>query len=175
MKILVLQKAQYHSHHGCHHCQHVPTKHAKQAPNLQSAASAVKKQSLWSRVFDTLEDIINTHIDPPISLLSTFESAMGFDSKKITRLGVIPRYAEDGNAIRWFDVPGFNIFHTVNAWDEEGDDGKNYIATIAPNLLTIEHCVARIEASHGLMEIVKIDLEKGMVTRRPPCQEIISS
>lgn len=47
-----------------------------------------------------------------------------FDKTRPTRVGVLPRYAEDASDIKWFeaDGPGRMIFHTVNAWEEDGGE-----------------------------------------------------
>jgi carotenoid cleavage dioxygenase len=38
------------------------------------------------------------------------------------RIGVLPRSAESGDEVRWFEVPPFYAFHFLNAWD--ADDGR---------------------------------------------------
>ncbi|KAG8362911.1 hypothetical protein BUALT_BualtUnG0025100 [Buddleja alternifolia] len=48
------------------------------------------------------------------------KSPVGVDIDKIPRLGIIPRYAEDDSEMWWMDVPGFNLLHCVNAWEEDG-------------------------------------------------------
>ncbi|GAB2295868.1 carotenoid cleavage dioxygenase 4 [Dionaea muscipula] len=102
----------------------------------------------------------------PLRFLVAGGSLMEFNSGKVPRLGVIPRYAEYGSEMRWFNVPGFNIFHVVNGWDEIGEDGKQYIVLIAPNILSIEHGVRRLDLLHGSMEMVKINIEDGTATRK---------
>ncbi|KAJ0239259.1 carotenoid cleavage dioxygenase 4 [Hirschfeldia incana] len=91
-------------------------------------------------------------------------SPVGADNAKTPRLGVIPRYAGDESEMRWFEVPGFNIIHAINAWDE--DDGRS-IVLIAPNIMSIEHTLERMELVHALVEKVRIDLVTGIVTRHP--------
>ena len=41
-----------------------------------------------------------------------------FDSSLPTRFGVLPRYAENEDAMRWFEVPAVMMFHVANAWQE---------------------------------------------------------
>ncbi|KAI9083937.1 hypothetical protein K1719_034195 [Acacia pycnantha] len=91
-------------------------------------------------------------------------SPVGSDPSKVSRIGVIPRYAKDESQIKWFDVPGFNIIHAINAWDSE--DG-NEIVLIAPNILSVEHTLERMELVHAMVEKVRIDLKTGIVTRQP--------
>ncbi|KAM3397355.1 putative carotenoid cleavage dioxygenase 4, chloroplastic isoform X1 [Capsicum galapagoense] len=99
----------------------------------------------------------------PIDLI-TGGSPVGADSGKIPRLGVIPRYAKDESEMKWFDVPGFNIIHAINAWDEDGGDT---IVLVAPNILSVEHTLERMDMVHACVEKVKIDLKTGMVSRHP--------
>ena len=89
-------------------------------------------------------------------------SPVGSDPSKVSRIGVIPRYAKDESEMKWFDVPGFNIIHAINAWDEE--DG-NAIEMVAPNILSVEHTLERMELVHALVEKVRIDLNTGIVKR----------
>ncbi|KAF5199102.1 9-cis-epoxycarotenoid dioxygenase protein [Thalictrum thalictroides] len=98
----------------------------------------------------------------PMELLSGSGSVVGADTKKVPRIGVIPRYANDESEMRWFDVPGFNIIHAINAWDEEDS-----IVLIAPNILSVEHTLERMELIHASVEKVRINLKTGMVTRSP--------
>ncbi|MCD7470851.1 putative carotenoid cleavage dioxygenase 4, chloroplastic [Datura stramonium] len=99
----------------------------------------------------------------PIELI-TGGSPVGTDAGKIPRLGVIPRYAKDESEMKWFDVPGFNIVHAINAWDEDGGDT---IVLVAPNILSVEHTLERMDMIHACVEKVKIDLKTGMVSRHP--------
>lgn len=101
----------------------------------------------------------------PVDLVLEGGSPVGTDNGKTPRLGVIPRYAGDESEMKWFEVPGFNIIHAINAWDEE-DDG-NSIVLIAPNIMSIEHTLERMDLVHALVEKVKIDLVTGIVTRHP--------
>ncbi|GMY33602.1 putative carotenoid cleavage dioxygenase 4, chloroplastic [Fagus crenata] len=100
----------------------------------------------------------------PMEMIVGSGSPVGSDPSKVPRLGVIPRYAKDESEMRWFDVPGFNIIHAVNAWDEEDE---NAIVLVAPNILSVEHAMERTELVHALIEKVKIDLNTGIVTRHP--------
>nr|POF22970.1 putative carotenoid cleavage dioxygenase 4, chloroplastic [Quercus suber] len=91
-------------------------------------------------------------------------SPVGSDPSKVSRIGVIPRYAKDESEMKWFDVPGFNIIHAINAWDEED---VNAIEMVAPNILSVEHTLERMELVHALVEKVRIDLNTGIVKRYP--------
>lgn len=89
-------------------------------------------------------------------------SPVGLDPSKVSRIGIIPKYAKDDSEMRWFEVPGFNIMHAINAWDE--DDA---VVMVAPNLLSAEHTLDRMELIHALVEKVRIDLKTGIVSRQP--------
>ncbi|KAK9808682.1 hypothetical protein WJX72_001857 [[Myrmecia] bisecta] len=41
-----------------------------------------------------------------------------FDGTRVSRYGVLPRYAKDASALKWFELPGHMIFHVANAWQE---------------------------------------------------------
>lgn len=100
----------------------------------------------------------------PMDLMFEGGSPVGTDNGKTPRLGVIPKYAGDESEMKWFEVPGFNIIHAINAWDE--DDG-NAVVLIAPNIMSIEHTLERMDLVHALVEKVRIDLVTGIVTRHP--------
>ncbi|KAL3329739.1 hypothetical protein AABB24_033882, partial [Solanum stoloniferum] len=94
--------------------------------------------------------------------LITGGAPVGTNSRKVPRLGVIPRYAIDESEMRWFEVPGFNMMHAINAWEEDNGDT---IVVIAPNILSIEHFLKRLDLVHATIEQVKIDLKTGKVSR----------
>ncbi|XP_059303526.1 probable carotenoid cleavage dioxygenase 4, chloroplastic [Lycium ferocissimum] len=96
--------------------------------------------------------------------LITRGSPVGYNSKKVPRLGVIPRYARDESEMKWFEVPGFNMIHAINAWEE--DDGDT-IVVIAPNTISVDHFMERLDLIHASIEKVKIDLKTRMVRRYP--------
>ncbi|XP_010439749.1 PREDICTED: probable carotenoid cleavage dioxygenase 4, chloroplastic isoform X2 [Camelina sativa] len=100
----------------------------------------------------------------PMDFVLEGGSPVGADKGKTPRLGVIPKYAGDESEIKWFEVPGFNIIHAINAWDE--DDG-NAVVLIAPNIMSIEHTLERMDLVHALVEKVRIDLVTGIVSRHP--------
>ncbi|WOL04314.1 zeaxanthin 7,8(7',8')-cleavage dioxygenase, chromoplastic [Canna indica] len=87
---------------------------------------------------------------------------VGSDHGKVPRIGVIPRYATSEAEMRWYEVPGFNPVHALNAWEEDGD-----LVLVAPNVLSVEHALGRMELVHSCMEMVRIDLRGGAVSRTP--------
>ncbi|XP_073300037.1 probable carotenoid cleavage dioxygenase 4, chloroplastic isoform X1 [Primulina huaijiensis] len=92
---------------------------------------------------------------PPISV----------DPKKVPRLGIIPRDAMDESEICWVEVPGFNMVHAVNAWDEDRGGGET-IVMVAPNVLSVEHVLDRMDLIHACLEIIEINVKEKIVKRR---------
>ncbi|CAK9212803.1 unnamed protein product [Sphagnum troendelagicum] len=64
-------------------------------------------------------------MDPPVAVniknLARGEHVIKFDPSKESRLGLLPRYAQNESQIRWFTIPTCMIIHSANAW-EEGDE-----------------------------------------------------
>lgn len=85
------------------------------------------------------------------------------DAAKVPRLGVIPRYAEDDGEMWWVDVPGFNMMHAVNAWEEDGGDT---VVVVATNAQPVEHVLDRIDLVHSSFEKVEINVRERSVRRR---------
>ncbi|KAI8547193.1 hypothetical protein RHMOL_Rhmol07G0176200 [Rhododendron molle] len=100
----------------------------------------------------------------PMEMIFGSGSPVGANSSKIPRIGVIPRYAKDESEMRWFEVPGFNIVHAINAWDEDGGDT---VVMVAPNILSVENTLERMDLIHASVERVRIDLKTGFVSRHP--------
>nr|XP_043628488.1 probable carotenoid cleavage dioxygenase 4, chloroplastic [Erigeron canadensis] len=88
------------------------------------------------------------------------------DAAKVPRIGLLPRYARDESDMKWFEVPGFNIFHVVNAWDEMDEDGNEVVTLVAPNILTMEHFFERMDLIQASMEKVTIQIGTGVVSRQ---------
>ncbi|KAH6760847.1 nine-cis-epoxycarotenoid dioxygenase 4 [Perilla frutescens var. frutescens] len=107
--------------------------------------------------------------DPQI-VIRPFEILRGrpvlrVDADKVSRVGVIPRYAEDEREMFWIDEPGLNMLHVVNAWEE--DDGDT-IVIVASNILSVEHVLEQINLIHLSLEKIVIDAKtKKVVMRRP--------
>lgn len=99
----------------------------------------------------------------PLEMMSG-GSPVGANPGKVPRIGVVPRYAKDESEMRWFEVPGLNVIHAINAWDE--DDGDT-VVLVAPNILSVEHTLERMDLIHASIEKVRIDLRNGRVSRHP--------
>ncbi|CAN4076103.1 unnamed protein product [Withania somnifera] len=113
----------------------------------------------------------------PLGLI-TGGAPVSNNSTKVPRLGVIPRYATNEVEMKWFQVPGFNMIHAINAWEE--DDGATIVLiapniisidlVLAPYIISIEHFLEKLDLISATIEKVKIDLKTGKV-----CRNLIST
>ncbi|XP_051119591.1 probable carotenoid cleavage dioxygenase 4, chloroplastic [Andrographis paniculata] len=85
------------------------------------------------------------------------------DPAKIPRLGILPRYAVDETGMQWIVVPGFNMLHAFNAWEEDGDT----IVMVASNMLPVENFLENVESLHTSIERIEINLTTKTVRRTP--------
>lgn len=100
----------------------------------------------------------------PMEMMFGGGSPVGANAKKVPRIGILNRYAESDSEMRWFEVPGFNIIHALNAWEEEGG---NVVVMVAPNVISIEHALENTGLVHSCVEMVRIDLRTNVVCRTP--------
>ena len=100
--------------------------------------------------------------------LTMGETPLGYDANKTGRFCLLPRDSDSDSAPtkpQWFEAPGINCFHYLNAW-EEGEDEVVLIATeVSPadRIHEFPHTI-----TFGLSEI-RFDTRKGVVTRREIC------
>ncbi|XP_052138117.1 9-cis-epoxycarotenoid dioxygenase NCED2, chloroplastic-like isoform X3 [Oryza glaberrima] len=97
----------------------------------------------------------------PMDMVVRGGSFVGLDSAMVPRIGVLPRYAKDDSDMRWFEVPGFNMLHTTNAWEEP--DGEE-IVLVGPNILSIEHLLGNMELMRARVDMVRVNLRTGDVS-----------
>ncbi|KAG8367281.1 hypothetical protein BUALT_Bualt16G0056100 [Buddleja alternifolia] len=83
------------------------------------------------------------------------------DLAKVPRLGILPRNAMNETELSWIDVPGLNMSHSINAWEEDGD---NKIVMVAFNVLS---GLDSLHLFHSTMEKITIDLKAKKVERHP--------
>ncbi|KAL0297448.1 UNVERIFIED_CONTAM: putative carotenoid cleavage dioxygenase 4, chloroplastic [Sesamum radiatum] len=86
------------------------------------------------------------------------------DAAKVPRLGIIPRNAEDESGMMWIEVPGMNLLHATNAWEEDGGDT---VVVVAPNVLQVENLLECSDLVHSSIERIEINLKAKTVARRP--------
>ncbi|KAM7275099.1 hypothetical protein ACFE04_016965 [Oxalis oulophora] len=84
--------------------------------------------------------------------------ALNVDRNKVPRLEIINRHANssDEHIVKWFEVPGFNALHVVNAWELCGEDA---IIFVAANYFTLEQVFNAIDKVQYTLEKLKINLE----------------
>ncbi|KAL8536556.1 hypothetical protein ACS0TY_011949 [Phlomoides rotata] len=85
------------------------------------------------------------------------------DLEKMPRLGIIRRYAENDGEMWWAEVPGLNVMHAANAWEEDGGDT---IVMVVSNVTPVEHVLERMDLIHSSFEIIEIDVRSKSVRRR---------
>ncbi len=50
-----------------------------------------------------------------------------FKGERATRIGVLPKLAEDAREIKWFELPPSFAFHVANAW-QEGNEIRLFVS-----------------------------------------------
>ncbi|KZV45228.1 9-cis-epoxycarotenoid dioxygenase [Dorcoceras hygrometricum] len=91
--------------------------------------------------------------------------AVSVDPKKVPRLGIIPRDAVDESEMWWVEVPGLNMVHAVNAWDENSGGGET-IVVLATTVLSVEHVLDEMDLARARLERIEINVQEKTVTRR---------
>jgi carotenoid cleavage dioxygenase len=80
-------------------------------------------------------------VDIPVALqpgkLLRGESPIVFDAERPTRFGILPRYG-DNSTVVWFTVPGFALFHTINAY-EQGDEVLIFASRMDSTFFFVPH------------------------------------
>ncbi|KAL3613722.1 9-cis-epoxycarotenoid dioxygenase nced1, chloroplastic [Castilleja foliolosa] len=92
-------------------------------------------------------------------------SPVVYDKKKISRFGVLDKYAENGLGIKWIDVPDCFCFHFWNAWEEPENDE----IVVVGSCMTPADSIFN-ESGEGLKSIlseIRLNLKTGESTRKP--------
>ena len=84
----------------------------------------------------------------PMKVVMGRGKLVDYQPNKTPRIGVIPRNALNDSEMKWFEIPGLNTIHILNAW-ENGDNDQ--IVLIASNIVSLENIFDKT---------VKIKLEK---------------
>ncbi|KAK4381211.1 putative carotenoid cleavage dioxygenase 4, chloroplastic [Sesamum angolense] len=96
---------------------------------------------------------------------------MRTDPVKVPRLGIIRRYTKDESGMWWIDVPGLNMSHSVNAWEE--DDGET-IVVVASNLSSVEQALERLDLAQLTLEEIRISVKaKKVIARHPLSSKVL--
>ncbi|KAI3453902.1 hypothetical protein Pfo_010565 [Paulownia fortunei] len=115
-------------------------------------------------IFPDIQIVVN-----PLWILRG-RSPVGTDPAKVPRLGIIPRYAEDESGMWWIDVPGLNMLHCVNAWEEDGGDT---IVIVASNIVSVEQILENTELSQLTLEKITIDVKAKSMQRHPLSTQVL--
>nr|AMJ39499.1 carotene cleavage dioxygenase 4 copy 1 [Bixa orellana] len=94
-----------------------------------------------------------------------------YNPKNTPRFGVLPRHATDESELMWFQAPGFNAMHYINAWENEEDDDE--IILVGTNVISLENLLSRRVRSS--LDKVIINMRTGKVSRKtlsPRCLDL---
>ncbi|CAA0806429.1 Probable carotenoid cleavage dioxygenase 4-chloroplastic [Striga hermonthica] len=83
---------------------------------------------------------------------------------KTPRLGFIGKHEKNGSGMWWVDVPGFNVSHVVNAWEE--DDGGPTLVLVGMVMKSVEHAFERMDSTRVMMEEIRVSLTRRKVMTR---------
>ncbi|XP_076897524.1 9-cis-epoxycarotenoid dioxygenase NCED1, chloroplastic-like [Bidens hawaiensis] len=99
-----------------------------------------------------------------MSEMITGGSPVVFDKKKVSRFGVLDKYAENDSGIKWVDVPDCFCFHLWNAWEEPETDEVVVIGscmTPADSIFNESN-----EELKSVLSEIRLNLKTGKSTRR---------
>lgn len=88
-----------------------------------------------------------------------------FDKSRKSRFGIMPRYATNEDAIRWFELPAMVIFHTANAWQEGDSIVKLAACTFDEFELDIGASHFRTQDHMPRLHVMTFNLKTGEATR----------
>ncbi|GJT21505.1 9-cis-epoxycarotenoid dioxygenase NCED3, chloroplastic-like protein [Tanacetum coccineum] len=99
-----------------------------------------------------------------LSEMITGGSPVVYDKEKVSRFGVLDKYAEDGSGIKWVEVPDCFCFHLWNAWEEPENDEVVVIGscmTPADSIFNESN-----EELKSVLSEIRLNLKTGKSTRR---------
>ncbi|KAI7746369.1 hypothetical protein M8C21_016022 [Ambrosia artemisiifolia] len=99
-----------------------------------------------------------------MSEMVTGGSPVVYDKEKVSRFGVLDKYAEDGLGIKWIDVPECFCFHLWNAWEEPDHDELVVIGScMSPADSIFNECNEELKS---VLSEIRLNLKTGVSTRR---------
>ncbi|KAL8255211.1 hypothetical protein R6Q59_033432 [Mikania micrantha] len=100
-----------------------------------------------------------------MSEMITGGSPVVYDKEKVSRFGVLDKYAENGSGIKWVEVPDCFCFHLWNAWEEPESDE---IVVIGSCMTPADSIFNEYnEELRSVLSEIRLNLKTGKSTRRP--------
>ncbi|XP_073150555.1 9-cis-epoxycarotenoid dioxygenase NCED1, chloroplastic-like [Henckelia pumila] len=92
-------------------------------------------------------------------------SPVAYDKKKVSRFGVLDKYAKSSSGIKWVEVPDCFCFHLWNAWEEPETDEIVVIGScMTPPDSIFNECE---EGLKSVLSEIRLNLKTGKSTRKP--------
>ncbi|KAF5766495.1 putative 9-cis-epoxycarotenoid dioxygenase [Helianthus annuus] len=99
-----------------------------------------------------------------MSEMVTGGSPVVYDKEKVSRFGVLDKYAENGSNIKWVDVPECFCFHLWNAWEEPEHNEVVVIGScMTPADSIFNECSDELKS---ILSEIRLNLKTGKSTRR---------
>ncbi|GKA76682.1 9-cis-epoxycarotenoid dioxygenase [Tanacetum coccineum] len=99
-----------------------------------------------------------------MSEMVTGGSPVIYDKEKVSRFGVLDKYAENGSGIKWVEVPDCFCFHLWNAWEEPESDEVVVIGScMTPADSIFNECNEELKS---VLSEIRLNLKTGKSTRR---------
>ncbi|KAJ4788458.1 9-cis-epoxycarotenoid dioxygenase [Rhynchospora pubera] len=93
------------------------------------------------------------------------KSPLVLDKNKMSRFGILPKYASDATEIKWVDVPDCFCFHFWNAWEEPETDE---VVVIGSCMTPADSIFNESEQSlKSVLTEIRLNLRTGKSTQRP--------
>ncbi|XP_071725970.1 9-cis-epoxycarotenoid dioxygenase NCED1, chloroplastic-like [Rutidosis leptorrhynchoides] len=99
-----------------------------------------------------------------MSEMITGGSPVVYDKEKVSRFGVLDKYAENGSGIKWVEVPDCFCFHLWNAWEEPENDEVVVIGScMTPADSIFNECNEELKS---VLSEIRLNIKTGKSTRR---------
>ncbi|KAK4398247.1 9-cis-epoxycarotenoid dioxygenase NCED1, chloroplastic [Sesamum angolense] len=96
-------------------------------------------------------------------------SPVVYEKDKVSRFGVLDKYAKDSSGMKWVEVPDCFCFHLWNAWEEPETDEIVVIGScMTPPDSIFNECD---EGLKSVLSEIRLNLKTGKSTRRPIMSE----
>lgn len=91
-------------------------------------------------------------------------SPVVYDKNKVSRFGILDKYAKDGSGLKWVEVPDCFCFHLWNAWEEPESDEIVVIGScMTPPDSIFNECD---EGLKSVLSEIRLNLKTGESTRK---------